>query len=181
MRLRSGWWRVPLVVLCGQQQNELVTQEPLLSSNLVDLAKQYTKWAHEVRAPEEGVVTDIRRFTPGSSIAAGFEGVEIQFPYDLPAVALKEVLELTALPLVLINVPAGTQSGQVFHLRGRGLPRVNTGGVGDLHVRVQLWTPEEVSDEERTLLERLAAVQGIPPTERPARGFWSKMKEALGA
>lgn len=48
-------WRssVPLVILCCQQQNELVTQEPLLASNLVDLAKQYTKWAHEVRTPEE--------------------------------------------------------------------------------------------------------------------------------
>jgi benzoylformate decarboxylase len=45
--------RVPLVILCCQQQNELVTQEPLLASNLTDLARQYTKWAHEVRAPAE--------------------------------------------------------------------------------------------------------------------------------
>lgn len=42
-----------------------------------------------------------------AAMTAGFDGVEIQFPYELPAVALKEVLELTALPLVLINVPAG--------------------------------------------------------------------------
>ncbi|MBT2867528.1 thiamine pyrophosphate-binding protein [Chromobacterium violaceum] len=48
-------WRsqAPLVVLCCQQQNELVTQEPLLASNLVDLARQYTKWAHEVRTEQE--------------------------------------------------------------------------------------------------------------------------------
>src|SRR4051794_24343591 len=45
--------RMPLVVLCCQQQNELVTQEPLLASNLVEQARQYTKWAHEIRAPEE--------------------------------------------------------------------------------------------------------------------------------
>jgi benzoylformate decarboxylase len=45
--------RIPLVIICCQQQNELVTQEPLLASNLVELARQYTKWAHEVRAPEE--------------------------------------------------------------------------------------------------------------------------------
>ena len=45
--------QTPLVILCCQQQNELVTQEPLLASNLVDLARQYTKWAHEVRTPEE--------------------------------------------------------------------------------------------------------------------------------
>lgn len=42
-----------------------------------------------------------------AAMTAGFDGVEIQFPYELPAVALKEVLELTALPLVLINLPAG--------------------------------------------------------------------------
>jgi benzoylformate decarboxylase len=45
--------QVPLVILCCQQQNELVTQEPILASNLVDIARQYTKWAHEVRAAEE--------------------------------------------------------------------------------------------------------------------------------
>ena len=80
-----------------------------------------------------------------------------------------------------LRVPAATQSGQLFHLRGRGLPRVNTTGVGDLHVRVQLWTPDELGDEERTLLQRLQELQGAPPKERPSRGFWSKMKEALGA
>jgi benzoylformate decarboxylase len=45
--------RVPLVIFCCQQQNELVTQEPLLASNLVQVASQYTKWSHEIRAWEE--------------------------------------------------------------------------------------------------------------------------------
>jgi len=45
--------QTPLVIMCCQQQNELVTQEPLLASNLVELARQYTKWAHEIRTPEE--------------------------------------------------------------------------------------------------------------------------------
>lgn len=80
-----------------------------------------------------------------------------------------------------LRLPAGTQSGQLFHLRGRGLPRVNSSGIGDLHVRVQLWTPDELTDEHRELVTRLAAVQGAPPRERRARGLWSRMKEALGA
>ncbi|WP_322980832.1 hydroxypyruvate isomerase family protein [Pseudomonas sp. C11] len=42
-----------------------------------------------------------------AAMRAGFEGVEIQFPYELPAIALKETLELSGLPLVLINVPTG--------------------------------------------------------------------------
>ena len=81
---------------------------------------------------------------------------------------------------VSLRVPAGTQSGQVFHLRNRGLPRVNAVGVGDLHVRVQLWTPDRVSDEEKALIEQLSTVQSNVPATR-SKGFWSKMKEVLGA
>jgi molecular chaperone DnaJ len=80
-----------------------------------------------------------------------------------------------------LRVPAGTQSGQVFHLRGRGLPRVNSGGVGDLHVRVQLWTPDSVSAEEEALLKQLAAFERLPSAEQRDKGFWAKMKEALRA
>lgn len=78
-----------------------------------------------------------------------------------------------------MRLPAGTQSGQVFALRGRGLPRVNSSGVGDQHVRVQLWTPDAVGAEEEQLLRRLAEIRPMPAQERP-RGFWSKMKEKLG-
>jgi molecular chaperone DnaJ len=79
-----------------------------------------------------------------------------------------------------VRVPAGTQSGQVFQLRGRGLPRVNVGGSGDLHVRVQLWTPQQLSDEESVLLKQLSELQGEIPESR-SKGLWSRMKEALGA
>jgi molecular chaperone DnaJ len=81
---------------------------------------------------------------------------------------------------VSLRIPPRTQSGQLFHLRGRGLPRVNASGVGDLHVRVQLWTPEDVSREEEALLRQLAELQRGVPQNR-SKGFWTKMKEALGA
>jgi molecular chaperone DnaJ len=81
---------------------------------------------------------------------------------------------------VTLRLPAGTQSGQVFKLRGRGLPRVNTTGVGDLNVRVQLWTPQEMSSEEQVLVRQLAERGAKPPTSRE-KGFWSKVKDALGA
>ena len=65
--------------------------------------------------------------------------------------------------------------------RGRGLPRVNAGGNGDLHVRVQLWTPERLTEEERQLLGRLGELQPGVPADSRGKGFWAKMKEALGA
>jgi molecular chaperone DnaJ len=86
----------------------------------------------------------------------------------------------TVTSTVALSVPQGTQSGQVFHLRGRGLPRVNSNGTGDLHVRVQLWTPEHLGPEEEELIHKLHAVQRSVPTDR-GKGFWAKMKEALGA
>jgi len=80
---------------------------------------------------------------------------------------------------VSLRIPPGTQSGQVFNLRGRGLPRVNASGVGDLHVRVQLWTPDSVTREEETLLRKLAETQKAPQARE--KGFWTRMKEVLGA
>ncbi|MDA3623917.1 thiamine pyrophosphate-binding protein [Saccharopolyspora sp. WRP15-2] len=44
---------IPLLVLCGQQHSNLLIQEPLLGSDLVQVAQQYTKWAYEVRGPNE--------------------------------------------------------------------------------------------------------------------------------
>lgn len=81
---------------------------------------------------------------------------------------------------VTLRVPAGTQSGQVLHLRGRGLPRINASGMGDLHVRLQLFTPDIVSDEEAKLLRQLYDIRPIAPARRE-RGFWAKVKESLGA
>lgn len=80
---------------------------------------------------------------------------------------------------VNLRIPPGTQSGQVFNLRGRGLPRVNSSGVGDLHVRLQLWTPEKVTGEEEALIRKLLEMQKVP--EQREKGLWSKIKESLGA
>ncbi|HET9012033.1 MAG TPA: molecular chaperone DnaJ [Gemmatimonadaceae bacterium] len=103
--------------------------------------------------------------------------VLVTFPQLVMGAAI-EVPTVTS--TVALSIPPGTQSGQVFHLRGRGLARVNASGTGDLHVRVQLWTPDELSEEERQLITRLAEIQRSVPADR-GKGFWAKMKEALGA
>jgi benzoylformate decarboxylase len=81
-------WRsqMPLVILCAQQQNELVTQEPLLASNLVDLAKQYTKWAHEVRTPSEIPLVLQRAFKEAMAPPNG--PVFVSIPWDFTMVAI---------------------------------------------------------------------------------------------
>jgi molecular chaperone DnaJ len=99
-----------------------------------------------------------------------------------PQLVLGTDLEVAAVDgSVPLRVPPGTQSGQIFHVRGRGLPRLNASGAGDLHVRVQLWTPSDFSAEEQRLLHRLAELRPEVPTDTRSKGFWAKMKEALGA
>ena len=97
-----------------------------------------------------------------------------------PQLVLGDDVEVPAVTnTVSLRIPPGTQSGQVFNVRGRGLPRVNASGVGDLHVRVQLWTPDSVTRDEEALLKKLAETHKAPQSRE--KGFWTRMKEALGA
>ncbi|HEU5155047.1 MAG TPA: molecular chaperone DnaJ [Gemmatimonadales bacterium] len=78
-----------------------------------------------------------------------------------------------------VNVPSGTQGGTVLRLRGKGLPRLGQGGTGDLLIRTNVWTPEQLTVEQEQLFRQLAQVEGDPPKRQG--GWWSKLKEALGA
>jgi molecular chaperone DnaJ len=78
-----------------------------------------------------------------------------------------------------LRIPPGTQPETVLRLRGRGLPILGQDGKGDLLVRVHVWTPERLTDEQERLFRELAKVEGEAPKRAP--GFWSKLKEALGA
>jgi molecular chaperone DnaJ len=76
-------------------------------------------------------------------------------------------------------VPAGTQSGKVFRLKGKGIPVLGSSPQrrGDQHVRVFVHVPKKLTDEERALLEKLAALQGTTVEEIGSKGFFDKMKD----
>jgi molecular chaperone DnaJ len=78
-----------------------------------------------------------------------------------------------------VKIPAGTQTETLLRLRGRGLPVLGQNGKGDLLIRVHVWTPERLSADQERLFKELAKTEGEPPKRSP--GFWSKLKEALGA
>jgi molecular chaperone DnaJ len=78
-----------------------------------------------------------------------------------------------------ITIAPGTQPETIVRLRGRGLPVLGQSSKGDLVVRVHVWTPERLSAEQERLFQELAKLEGEPPKRSP--GFWSKLKEALGA
>ncbi len=59
-----------------------------------------------------------------------------------------------------ITVPAGTQTGKVIRLKGHGVPHVRGRGRGDLHVRLVVDTPSDLTREQEALLRELAALRG---------------------
>jgi len=81
----------------------------------------------------------------------------------------------TLLGQAQIRVPAGTQSGTVFRLKGKGVKNVQGYGTGDLRVRVQVEVPARLNVNQRAKLEEFAQLCGTdvnPQTE----GFLNKAK-----
>lgn len=78
-----------------------------------------------------------------------------------------------------IKVPAGTQSGKVFRLKGKGIPNINNSyEVGDQQVRVNVWIPKNLSDEERAILEKLRDAPNFQPgSSKEDGGFFQKVKD----
>ena len=80
---------------------------------------------------------------------------------------------------VTIDVPAGTQPGHIFTLRGRGVPHLRGSGRGDLLVRTHVVTPTKLTEEQRELLEQLADSLGTPSLSAADRGLFGRIREVF--
>ncbi len=77
-----------------------------------------------------------------------------------------------------ITIEAGTQSGRIVRLRGKGLPAVDSYGQGDLLVNINVWTPKKLSKDERKLLEQLRESENFnPDPDHQERGFFDKVRD----
>jgi molecular chaperone DnaJ len=77
-----------------------------------------------------------------------------------------------------IKIPAGTQSGKVFRLKGKGFPAVNSYEKGDQLVQVNIWTPQNLSNEERSMLEKMSHSNNFKPNpDKNQKSFFDKMRE----
>ncbi len=114
-----------------------------------------------------------------------FQRDEDDLVYDLelslPQAALgceAEIPTLEGRPHTL-KIPPGTQSGRVFVLKAKGVPRLHGGGRGDLLVRATVVVPTKLTDEQRELLVKLAESFGTPISDEE-KGILGKIKDALG-
>jgi molecular chaperone DnaJ len=77
-----------------------------------------------------------------------------------------------------IKIPAGTQSGKIFRLKGKGFPGVNSYEKGDQLIHVNVWTPQHLTPEEKELLEKLNDSPNFQPKpDKNERSFFDKVRE----
>jgi molecular chaperone DnaJ len=73
-----------------------------------------------------------------------------------------------------LEIPAGTQTGKTFQLRGQGIPRLQRSGRGDLNVTVRVVTPVNLNEGQRELFRQLATTLGNEVHE-PKKGFFERL------
>ncbi len=92
------------------------------------------------------------------------EGQDLRFraPIDMYTMMLGGTARIPLLngKTLSLQIPAGTQNGKVFRIRGQGMPRPGQSERGDLFIAAEAQLPTELSDRERELVQELAAVRG---------------------
>ncbi|MGT2926970.1 molecular chaperone DnaJ [Streptococcus cuniculipharyngis] len=110
------------------------------------------------------------------------DGATIYYSLDLNFVqaALGDTIEVpTVHGAVELTIPAGTQTGKTFRLKGKGAPRLRGGGQGDQHVTVKLVTPTKLNDAQKEALKSFAAASGFNEVHPKKKGFFDKVKDAF--
>jgi curved DNA-binding protein len=100
------------------------------------------------------------RVTPDPRMERTEDDLRVTVPVDLyTAVLGGEVLVPTMSGEVKLKIPAGSQNGQTFRLRGKGMPKIKNPDVhGDLFVRIEVRVPTELSARQRALFEELRRI-----------------------
>lgn len=100
-------------------------------------------------------------------------------PITFVQAALGDEIEVPTLyGKVKLKIPAGTQSGTKFRLRGKGVKNVRGAGQGDQHITVKVITPTKLTEKQKQLLREFAAISGDSYDESEL-SFFEKVKKAF--
>jgi len=79
-----------------------------------------------------------------------------------------------------IKIPPGTQAGKILRLKGKGFPSVNSYEKGDQLINVNVWTPQHLSADEKSMLEKMKKSPNFKPdASRSDKSFFDKIREAF--
>lgn len=117
------------------------------------------------------------KVSPSKEFKRNGSEIYYQLPITFSQAALGDEVQVpTVHGKVKLKVPAGTQTGTTFRLRGKGAPDVHTGHMGDQQVVVTVVTPSKLTDKQKDLFKQLAKETGATVKEQEA-GFFDKMRD----
>ncbi|MCG7345086.1 molecular chaperone DnaJ [Sporosarcina sp. ACRSL] len=107
------------------------------------------------------------------------DDIYLELPLTFPQLALGDEIEVpTVTGNVKLKIPAGTQTGTNFRLRGKGVKNVHGHGVGDQHVIIKAITPKKMTEKQKELLREFASIEGNSPDEYSSSLF-DKIKRTI--
>jgi len=150
--------QVPAGIDTGQQLKLRGEGEELKGASAGDLYVEITVEPHKVFQRQESEIICEVPITYAQAVLGG----EVEVP--------------TLAGPIMMKIPAGTESGRLFRLRGKGMVDLRSGRVGDQHVRTFIYVPQKVSPREKELLEELSSI-GEKPNESESRSFLDRVKD----
>ncbi|MFB6305634.1 MAG: molecular chaperone DnaJ [Flavobacteriales bacterium] len=134
-------------------------------------------------APKGGVPGDLLVMIeeePHEELSRDGQNLHYELFVNFADVALGNSVEV---PLVdgkkaKININPGTHSGKTLRLRGKGLPHVQSHSRGDLLVHLNVWTPQNLTDEEKEMIQKIKESENFrPKPSKKDKGFFERVKE----
>ena len=108
------------------------------------------------------------------------DDVIMVLPLSFPKAALGTSVEIPTLTgKAKLNIPAGTQSGKILRMRGKGIPRLHGAGIGDQLVQIQVYVPTKLSPSEKQLLQQLMDSPNLEPKANGHPNIFQRFKESL--
>jgi molecular chaperone DnaJ len=103
----------------------------------------------------------VTRVTPSETYERRGDDLIVQVPVSFPTAALGGKVDVpTPEGAVSLKIPAGSEDGKLLRIKGRGAPKLNGHGKGDVLARVRIQVPKRVNKKERELLEELQKAVG---------------------
>ncbi|MFQ5855768.1 MAG: molecular chaperone DnaJ [Anaerolineae bacterium] len=107
--------------------------------------------------------------------------IYFELPLNVAQAALGDEMQVPTLEgEEALRVPPGTQTGQIFRLRGKGVPYLRREGRGDQVIRVFVVTPTNLTDEQKQLLKELSKTLGREVIPQRGKNFMDWLKDAFG-
>ena len=169
----------------GSDQNGQVRSEEVIAIDIpagVEEGMQLTLRGKGNDGPKGGVPGDllvvIEEIKHDELVRDG-QNLHYELFLNFADAALGSSVEVpTVTSKVKVKIPAGTASGKVLRLKGKGLPDINGYSTGDILVHVNVWIPKTLTSDEKQMLEKMRQSDNFKPNPSAKdRNFFSKMKE----